>query len=264
MSASAEAGRLPANGHVLAAVLRFLRFPKKPKTVIDGDFRFLLHSPPSLDRGANAPCHAALHTIQMNTPACTSFVKSPHSRGFTLIELLVVITIIGILVGIAVPVGNKVLENTRKVRVQATIKDLQVAIKGYQTEYTRYPVKQAGGQDATLMTDDSNSLVSLLLGENKEDLNPREIVFIELPMAKNNAGGLVGDEGAYALNDGWGEPYTVVLDTDYDNRIENPDVSNEDSKISGEAPARLPMGVAISSKGKDKKESTKDDVVSWR
>lgn len=200
----------------------------------------------------------------MNTPTRISTVKTSPQGGFTLIELLVVVTIIGILVGIAVPVGNKVLENTRKVRVQATIKDLQVAIKGYQTEYNRYPVKQAGGQDTTLMTDDSNALVGLLLGENKEELNPREIVFIELPMAKNNAGGLVGDEGAYALNDGWGEPYSVVLDTDYDNRIENPDVSNEDSTISGEAPARLPMGVAISSKGKDKKESTKDDVVSWR
>jgi prepilin-type N-terminal cleavage/methylation domain-containing protein len=189
---------------------------------------------------------------------------SSTPRAFTLIELLVVITIIGILVGIAVPVGNRVLENTRKVKVQATIKDLQVAIKGYQTEYNRFPVKQAGGQDANIATDDSTSLISVLMGENEDDLNPREIVFIELPIAKNGAGGLTGDEGAYSLTDGWGEPFQVTLDTDYDNRIANPDVQNDDSTISGDAPARLPMGVAIYSKGKDKKEGTQDDVVSWR
>jgi prepilin-type N-terminal cleavage/methylation domain-containing protein len=189
--------------------------------------------------------------------------KFRASRGFTLIELLVVITIIAILASVAFPVVNGVMARARKVRALAVAKDLQVAIKSYQTEYNRYPDSADDG-DVTLMTNDGD-LISILMGENSDNRNPREIKFVDLPMSKNGSGGLVSSGGSvFTLVDEWKEPYVVIMDTDYDNRIDNPDTSNSDPKVSSGAPPELPIGVAVYSTGPDTQASTKDDVTSWR
>lgn len=199
-------------------------------------------------------------------------MKTAHSinrrPAFTLIELLVVITIIGILASMAFPVITGVMEKARKVRVLATIKDLQVGIKGYQTEYNRYPAP--AGADATIITGDSGkTFLAILLGSDSQtSYNGRGIKFIELPLAKNGRGGLVGtDVDSYQLVDEWGYPYTVVMDTDGDDRVMNPDTSNDDPKISAGSSPQLPIGIIIYSRGpdgKDKEKPTKDDITSWR
>ena len=107
-------------------------------------------------------------------------------------------------------------------------------------------------------------MLKILLGENEQKLNPRQITYIEPPMGKNGSGGLVGNEGSYGLMDSWGKPYQVVMDANYDNKISNPDSRNEDRSISSGAPANLPIGVIVFSYGEDKKPNTKDDVASWR
>lgn len=189
--------------------------------------------------------------------------KFRASRGFTLIELLVVITIIAILASVAFPVVNGVMARARKVKTLAVVKDIQVAIKSYQTEYNRYP-DEATDTDVTLTTDKGN-LIPILMGENADKRNPREIKYVDLPMSKNGAGGLVSSGGSgFTLVDEWKKPYVVIMDTDYDNRIDNPDTSNSDPKVSSGAPSELPLGVAIYSNGADIKPSTKDDVTSWR
>ena len=190
-----------------------------------------------------------------------------RQSAFTLIELLVVITIIGILASMAFPVINGVMERARKVKVLSVIKDLQVAIKGYQTEYNRYP-STTTGSDTKVQTL-AGDLISTLLASDSQQaagkLNPRGIKFIDLQVAKNGKSGLVGENADnYALMDEWGNPYTVIMDTNGDEKIENPDVSNQDSKIKSGAPAQLPFGVAVYSFGADKKEFTKDDIASWR
>jgi prepilin-type N-terminal cleavage/methylation domain-containing protein len=187
--------------------------------------------------------------------------------AFTLIELLVVITIIGILASMAFPVINGVMAKARKVRALAVIKDLQVAIKGYQTEYNRYP-SPPGGSEAPVQTT-AGDLISTLLASDSQQapgkLNPRGIKFIDLPVAKNEKGGLVGASADdYTLVDEWGNPYTVIMDTNGDEKIENPDVGNADSKISSGAPPQLPFGVAVYSNGPDGDDKTKDDITSWR
>lgn len=187
-----------------------------------------------------------------------NFRSTPHA-AFTLIELLVVITIIAVLAAMAFPVTTAVLERARKVKTRAVIKDLQVAIKAYQTEYNRYP---SSSTDGTELTD--GQIVNILLGTAIDDFNTREITFIDLPMAKNSRGGLVGNTGEYQLLDDYGNPYVIMMDTDYNNRLTNPDAGNTDSTISSGASAELPMGVAVYSYGKDGQPQTKDDIVSWR
>jgi prepilin-type N-terminal cleavage/methylation domain-containing protein len=197
-----------------------------------------------------------------------------HHSGFTLIELLVVITIIGILASMAFPVVTGVMTKARKVRTLAIIKDLHVAIKGYQTEYNHYPSKQTEEKEA-IKTDESggqDALIKILLAAPSQQkpgqLNTRGIKFIDLPIAKNERGGLVGTEVEnYKLVDEWGQPYNVLMDLDGDEKVKNPDAQNEDTKIKEGASPYLPVGVAVYSFGPDgekKQTPSKDDVTSWR
>jgi hypothetical protein len=63
-------------------------------------------------------------------------------------------------------------------------------------------------------------------------------------------------------------PIYVLLDTNGDKQVQNPDLKNADPKIAqnptSPPPDKLPTEIAIYSVGADKTASTKDDVVSWR
>ena len=66
----------------------------------------------------------------------------------------------------------------------------------------------------------------------------------------------------------WGQPYYVLLDTNGDKQVMNPDLNNSDPAIAQNTisppPQMLPTEIAIYSIGLDKTPQTKDDVVSWR
>ena len=133
-------------------------------------------------------------------------IQPRSGRGFTLIELLVVIVIIAILAAVAVPVTTSVMKKANEVRTKAVLKDLQVAIGHFRTEYNRFPVSisgASGGADVDpIVTNDSNTLITTLMAmtdpnapsSGGANLNPRGIKFIDLQIAKN--GQSFGPEGS--------------------------------------------------------------------
>ena len=211
--------------------------------------------------------------------------SNPLKRpGFTLIELLVVITIIAILASLVISQANKLMADGRKLQVQTVIKDLRVAITSYQVDYNRWPVNASllsaasSGMDiAALPTDENSGIVGALTtltssgGNNAaaaNNLNPKDIKFIDLPVARNGRFGLVNAQPPYKLVDLWGTPYYVLLDTNGDKQVANPDLNNADPKIASNTvsppPKMLPVEIAIYSWGQDLQQQTADDVVSWR
>lgn len=191
-------------------------------------------------------------------------MKTCLSRGYTLLELLVVIAIIALLVAIAVPAGNAILLRAKITRTKTTIHDLHTAIAGYHTEYHRYPVAQGAAADLEIVTDETDPLIMVLLGVGDQPMNRKGVAFFSENMTANGRSGLRYDDESAALLDPWGHPYHVLLDTDSNNLVANPDRENESGDISGPASRNLPRGVAIYSHGPDGKPRTKDDIVSWR
>ena len=191
---------------------------------------------------------------------------SAESRreGFTLLEILVVISIIAVLAGLLFPGIQGAFINAKKTQALSAIRDITTGLKQYQVDYGRFPLP-AGLASEEVMDLDAGSLVlKVLLGENPQRLNPKAERYIEPKVGKAGAGGLIGAGDHYSLIDPWGQPYHVILDLNYDGRVANPDTQNEDSAITGEALAQLPMSVLVFSSGPDKRLYTRDDVVSWR
>lgn len=130
--------------------------------------------------------------------------------AFTLIELLVVIAIIAILAGLAFPAVQGALNSGKKAQARNDVHQLAAAIRAFQLEYGRLPSTSTGSDTAAA---DNAAVISALTGSNA--LNPRGVVFFEPKMAKGGKGGL--DGGVY--KDPWGNAYTIMLDTSYDNKL---------------------------------------------
>ncbi len=194
----------------------------------------------------------------------TQRLRSSH-RAFSLIEILVVVSIIALLVGIALPAVNGAMNRARRLQAMNTLVGVTTALRNYHGDCQRFPLVTSGGVDQTFELTGGSPLLKVLLGENVDRSNPREMNYLgELQIGKQGAGGLVGQEGSYGLMDPWGTPYRVTVDGDADGRVPNPDAQNQDPAIAALAPAQLLFSVIGSSAGPDKRFGTTDDVASWR
>ncbi|HEY5895377.1 MAG TPA: type II secretion system protein [Chthoniobacterales bacterium] len=204
-------------------------------------------------------------------------------RGaFTLVELLTVMAIIAILMGILFPTIGSALESAKKTQAKNDELQLVNAIKTYYTEYGKYPYDSAGAAP----TDDTKTLTGATLAPVLAELrakntaatsiNPRKIVFLEIPDAKNlgqankERGGMAtatdgGTAGAPVWLDPWGKSYSLVIDYDYGNSVPNP----YGAPATGNAGSD-PVSTAaiVYSVGRDGIKATNvkgsDDVISWQ
>ena len=197
--------------------------------------------------------------------------KEDRKAAFTLMELLLVIVIIVILVGLAFPVFQGVLERAKKLQAKNDLTQIVTAVNAFYTEYGRYPLVT----DDTPIANNSDLLYTLravALGANAlvngvPAINTRQIVFISPAedTSQTNPKGKIGSTGQFC--DPWGQPYKIAIDGNYDNQITNPYTAD-----TGAGPGTLRQGVLAWSYGKDTKlgnngdgkYKNSDDVISWQ
>jgi type II secretory pathway pseudopilin PulG len=157
--------------------------------------------------------------------------RSLGEGGFTLLELLVVITIIIILIGFLFPAFRGIQDQAKRTQAKNDLNQIVTAISAFYTEYGYYPVPSGTNTDtsATYGTTNPNNLVfdvlryDTNLGDSAtvQALNPRQVVFIEPPIAKDQQtpklglcySGTCGPKGGWF--DPWGYQYQITIDANY-------------------------------------------------
>jgi prepilin-type N-terminal cleavage/methylation domain-containing protein len=192
-----------------------------------------------------------------------SALRPPRkASGFTLIELLVVIAIIAILAGLGFPAVQGALQSGKKAQALNDLQQITMAVRAFELEYGRLPTVDGQAEFSA----DNDKLMNVLRGTadagSQLEMNPRRVAFIEPKIAKGLKGG-IGSDGKFY--DPWGTPYKILLDENYDNKIDN-------FYSSGAGFPTLNFKVIAASAGPDtafgdgnKDAGTaKDDILSWQ
>lgn len=118
---------------------------------------------------------------------------------------------------------NRAVTKAKKVTSLATATALESAINTTYNEYGRIPNV---GSSVTTDSPEGLKLLNILLGidvKSDNSLNSRSIKFLTVKEAKNKKNGLIysaDEKSAEGLYDPWGNPYTVVLDTQYKEHLQ--------------------------------------------
>ena len=168
---------------------------------------------------------------------------------------------LGIIAGLMFPAFSGALGKAEDARAENTAHNLKNALSAYVTEYRSFPVE---GEAGDMTIDSDEALMGILLASDKEaspgGKNVRRIVFYTDKAAKPAGEGkfrrgiALDAEGGGALWDPWGNHYLIRLDTDNNQRIENPQTPG----------THLPESIIIWSAGKDGDFETWDDnLKTW-
>jgi len=156
-------------------------------------------------------------------------------------------------------------------RDRLVMMDLKVSIPSYKVDYDRYPILGEIPTNRDLALRSRGPMLQVLNGKNIGGLNPKEIKFTDLPMAKDRTSGLWQDGEEWVLCDQWGEPFYIVLDTNGDGKIANPMLEafppGSNGSYGGQTrlPIELPASAIVYSSGPDRNPKTwKDNRYSWQ
>ena len=194
-------------------------------------------------------------------------------KGFTLVELLVVIAMIVGLMAILVPVVGSARNKAVKLRAKNDCTTLTTSVAGYYDAYNILPASESNPPSEDTEVETTDPIMSVLAGENIDDLNKKEITFGTYEDAKGSSeasayAGLWQDSEGATLYDPWKKKagatrgYVMLLDYDYDEKLDNP-------FLGGRVLARR---VVVWSTGKDgqwrrgkpKVGVNEDNVYSWQ
>ncbi|MEM7010692.1 MAG: hypothetical protein AAF585_04330 [Verrucomicrobiota bacterium] len=137
----------------------------------------------------------------------------------------------------------------------------------YRTEYRQFPPLRNEGADTKVITDGSDGLISALMAipeaASASKLNKRGILFFSGKKAKTEIGfGIYFDGSSHRLNDPWGNPFVIVYDSNYDNKIEVPDRDGDGTQEIHANVAVWSYGPnGVPGKGEDRRN---DDIYSYQ
>ena len=164
--------------------------------------------------------------------------------------------LLAILFGLSFLLPNHTLHGPeyRNLKETATLKSLDIALKGFEIEYAKdlpriYLVSESAG---TVVEGD---ILAALMGEGSA-LNPRKIRFFDPRNAREGKNGVWKNEsGNWQIADYWGNPIFMQYDADNDGKIVNP-----------ETPAEVVQAMHLFyTAGRDQNLATwEDNVASWR
>ncbi|MEM7146674.1 MAG: hypothetical protein AAF591_16175 [Verrucomicrobiota bacterium] len=140
-------------------------------------------------------------------------------RRLNLMPVIGVFIIIGFLAYLSWPKYH-IPDNHREVAAKNDALGLVNAIKAFHTEYGHYPAEYTA-EDTELQS--TAHLMRILLAEEPDDtkkLNRRDIHYFSADKAKEGRGGITPEDD---FHDPWGSPYQVIIDTNFDSQITNPE-----------------------------------------
>lgn len=214
--------------------------------------------------------------------AFTSNARQPCRPGFTLIELLTVVAIIAILMGLLFAVTGSAKDSARRASAKNDVMNIVAAVNAYHQEYGVYPLARVRGSEVTEVTfsiDNSDlfyTLRAIAQGANRNDiLNPRKIVFIEVPAARDPS-----DPRNGIANGNWYDPwgrqtgkpesgvYHVRIDTGERGFVSDPypgaGKDDDDDNIAERAVIRAGVIAWSLAKTGVQTYELKDQVLSWK
>jgi len=203
--------------------------------------------------------------------------KSLPQSGYSLIELLTVITIIAVLASLVIAVIAGAKNSARRVHAKSDLSQIITAINAYYADYGVYPVRpDQAGSEVTFAIDNSDLLYTLRSipeGANAQRLlNPRGIVFLEVPLARD----LLKPKSGIAHGcwyDPWGPQsdkpesgvYHIRIDTADTHRVTNPYPGGDPDEGEATFGPTLNLNVIAWSLGKGGVQTyeLRDQVISW-
>ena len=137
------------------------------------------------------------------------------------------VCVVGLLIFGFFPFNSRIIVKARWAQANQQMTQFREAVLAYEQEYGHiplpFPSSIAPSVDTALRTDNADFALSLMgthPGSGKGFANPRGIAFLDPHCTRTGRGGW--DHKTRQLCDPWGTPFEVILDTNFDRSIQDP------------------------------------------